>query len=377
MDDLSADIAIVGSGIIGLAHAYMASKKGLKVVLFERDEFAVGASVRNFGLVWPIGQEPLVGLDYALKSREHWLEVASKAGFWINQNGSLHVARHKDEWNVLQEFAEMYKESSLQIELLNEQLTVEKSLVIKSKDLKGSLWSRTECTVNPREAIRRIPFWLKEKYGVVLRYGNLVREISLPQIKTSVETWKVEKVLICSGADFQTLYPEVFEAQKFMKCRLQMMKATINGSNNEIGPSLCGGLTLRHYASFKKCRSLVNLNERFDIENPSFKKHGIHVLIAQNSDGDIILGDSHHYDKTPDPFNEVFVDNLILKYLQSFTDINSLTFLERWQGVYAKLEHSIFLRQEVERGVTIINGFGGAGMTLSFGVAEETIDKLL
>src|SRR5688572_28160179 len=94
MEDRSADIAIVGAGIAGLAHAYMALRKGYRVVLFERDQFAVGASVRNFGLVWPIGQEPGVGLDRALRAREHWLDVARQAGFWIHQNGSLHLAYH-------------------------------------------------------------------------------------------------------------------------------------------------------------------------------------------------------------------------------------------------------------------------------------------
>src|SRR5436190_5911510 len=89
--DRSADIAVVGAGIVGLAHAYMALRKGYKVVLFERDHFAVGASVRNFGLLWPIGQMPGKGLDRALRAKQHWTTVAEEAGIWINQNGSLHV----------------------------------------------------------------------------------------------------------------------------------------------------------------------------------------------------------------------------------------------------------------------------------------------
>lgn len=70
--DRSADIAIVGGGIVGLAHAYMALKKGYRVVMFERDEFSVGASLCNFGLIWGIGQKfvfflfPLLGLTVNL-----------------------------------------------------------------------------------------------------------------------------------------------------------------------------------------------------------------------------------------------------------------------------------------------------------------------
>ena len=43
--DRSADIAIVGAGMAGLAHAYMALRKGYKVVLFDRDQLALGASI--------------------------------------------------------------------------------------------------------------------------------------------------------------------------------------------------------------------------------------------------------------------------------------------------------------------------------------------
>src|SRR5688500_4003930 len=107
--DRSADIAIVGAGIVGLAHAYMALKKGFRVVLFELDHYAVGASIRNFGLLWPIGQQPGKGLDWAIKSRKIWKEISAETGIWQNQNGSLHLSYHDDEMEVLQEFLSVYR----------------------------------------------------------------------------------------------------------------------------------------------------------------------------------------------------------------------------------------------------------------------------
>ncbi len=50
------DDAIVGAGILGLAHAYHLSRLGRRVIVLERDVRAVGASVRNFGMLWPVGQ---------------------------------------------------------------------------------------------------------------------------------------------------------------------------------------------------------------------------------------------------------------------------------------------------------------------------------
>ncbi len=373
--DRSADIAVVGAGIVGLAHAYMALRKGYRVVLFERDEFAVGASVRNFGLVWPIGQEPGIGLNRALRARQHWIEVAEQAGFWINKNGSLHVAYHQDEWDVLKEFMELYKESEYQCSLLNSSDVLAKSPAVRNKNLYGGLWSETEGTVYAREAIRRIPLWLEEKYGLILKFGHVVKEISLPHIKTTRENWTVDKVFICNGADFETLYPEVFNKHPVSKCKLQMMKA-VSDKNINLGPTLCAGLTLRHYAAFAKCPSLQKLDVRYDSESLDYKDHGVHVLLAQNEAGEFIIGDSHHYSRTVEPFDSEQVNEVILNYLNSFVDLGNLKITERWHGVYPKVKGNIDLVVEVEKGVTIVNGLGGAGMSLSFGLAEDIIGEL-
>lgn len=375
----SADVAIVGAGIVGLAHALAALKKGLRVVLFEREQFAIGASVRNFGLLWPIGQEPGAGLRRALRSREIWSEVSGQAGIWLKPNGSLHLAYHDDEWEVLNEFAELYKGEPYDVTLLNPNQAVlhsMKSKSIKTNMLKGALWSTTEATVNPREAIRRIPLWLSEKYGLITRFGSVVTSIEMPNVKTATETWKVDKVFICSGADFETLYPQVYNEHKMMKCKLQMMKA-VTSRPFELGPSLCAGLTLRHYAAFRKCPSLGKVDARYDALLPDYKKEGIHVLVSQNNQGELIIGDSHHYGTTMEPFDSEKINNIILHYLQSFVDFDGLQVIERWNGIYPKTSDGGNLIVDIERDVKIVNGLGGAGMTLSFGLAEEIINESL
>ncbi|NJL14640.1 MAG: FAD-dependent oxidoreductase [Microscillaceae bacterium] len=119
-------IAIVGAGIVGLAQARAYARRGYEVTVFERSPAAVGASIRNFGMVWPIGQPAGPRLEMALQSRAIWKEVAAEAGFFCSQEGSLHLAYHEDEWQVLQEFWEAKHSKGYEMELLTPQATLQK-----------------------------------------------------------------------------------------------------------------------------------------------------------------------------------------------------------------------------------------------------------
>ena len=145
------DVAVVGGGIVGLANAWMAARKGHRVALFERDRVATGASIRNFGMVWPIGQPQGELFELALRSRSYWLELKLKAGVWANECGSLHLARHEDEEAVLQEFIESGYQSN-EVKLLNAAEVIAKSNGANPDGLRCAMWSPNEICVNPPEA---------------------------------------------------------------------------------------------------------------------------------------------------------------------------------------------------------------------------------
>ncbi|NJO76269.1 MAG: FAD-dependent oxidoreductase [Leptolyngbyaceae cyanobacterium RM1_406_9] len=131
--------AIAGAGIVGLAHALAAAKRGLKVVVFERNLYAVGASIRNFGMIWPVGQPAGILYERALRAREIWTEVAPQAGIALDPCGSLHLAYRADEMDVLQEFVETQGRDS--VRLLDAAEAAEKSPAVVTKGLLGALWS--------------------------------------------------------------------------------------------------------------------------------------------------------------------------------------------------------------------------------------------
>ena len=100
----SKSVGIVGAGIVGLAYATAAVDRGHRVTLFERDSAASSASVRNFGMLWPIGQALTPSYGTALRSLTRWRRIATETDLWLNPCGSLHVAHEDDERDVLQQF---------------------------------------------------------------------------------------------------------------------------------------------------------------------------------------------------------------------------------------------------------------------------------
>jgi FAD dependent oxidoreductase TIGR03364 len=369
-----ADVAIAGAGIVGLAHALAAAKQGLKVVVFERNPYAVGASIRNFGMIWPVGQPAGILYERALRAREIWTEVAPQAGIALDPCGSLHLAYRADEMDVLQEFVET--RSSDSVRLLDVAEAAEKSPAVVTKGLLGALWSATEMTVDPREAIRKLPAFLAEVYGVKFCFGQVVTAIAPPHFIAGETQWQADHILVCSGSDFETLYPSLYAASGITKVKLQMMRTAPQPNHWRLGASLCGGLTLTHYAAFSHCRSLAALKARIEAETPHFPQWGIHVMMSQNASGELVIGDSHEYGLNPEPFDREDINDYILNYLKGFAQVPSWAIAEKWHGVYAKLPGKTEFVAQPESGVTVVNALSGAGMTLSFGLAETVIDSI-
>ncbi len=367
------DIAIVGGGIIGLAHAVAAVEKGYSVQLFEQEEMAVGASVRNFGLVWPIGQPAGNLYDRTMKSREKWLEMSKKANFWALENGSFHLAYQDDEYAVLSEYHTKFGNRT---QLLSATEVLKKSPNVNPENLKGGLFSDTEVNVNPKRAIHSICNWLALQPKCTVNLGEKVLSVDGGLIITSKGTYHAEQVFICGGSDFQSLYPEVFNTSGLIKSKLQMMRSKSRNEQFILGPTLCGGLTLRHYASFAQCDSLEVYRNRITRESPEFDKWGIHVMVSQNEYNELVIGDSHEYALSFDPFDKSEINDHIINYMHTFLKSNNIDLLETWHGVYAKNPNGTEFVSQPEAKVKIITGFGGAGMTFSFGYALEEIAKL-
>jgi len=364
---------VIGAGIVGLATARALAIRGFRVTVFERNEYAVGASIRNFGMVWPIGQATGPLFERAMLSKSIWKQICLEAKIWHDEVGSLHIANSEDELAVMTEYVEMNR-AHRDCALLNPAQTLAKSDAINPLELKGGLWSGTEMIVEARVAIGKIAAYLEEKYHVTFHWNTAISQVEQTIVKSGSNTWQADEIFICSGADFETLYPALFSQQEITKCKLQMLRIVNQPDNWRIGPALCGSLSMIHYPGFHASPSLAKLRNRYEEEYSEYLKWGIHVMAAQNHTGEITIGDSHEYGLVHDPFDKDFINQMIIKYLKTFTNFKDNTIIQTWNGTYPKMKNGeTELIQQPESGVTIINGLGGNGMTLSFGLCEQII----
>ena len=367
------DVAIVGAGIIGLAHAYVAARSGRKVAVFERSPAATGASIRNFGMIWPIGQPVGPLRKTALRSREIWLEVLQEAKLPFLATGSLHVAYREDEAEVGREFSERAPALGYDCAWLSTQETVRQSRAVRAEGLFGALWSPTEMTVDPRQIVGGLPKFLKERYGVQFFFNTAVQRVETSRLDAEGQTWEADAIIVASGDDFQTLFPDYFRQSGITRCKLQMMRTVPQPQGWALGPSLAFGLTFKHYATFHICASLQALKERIARETPEFEKWAIHVMVSQTARGELTIGDSHEYGLAVDIFDKPEVSRLIFDYARQYLRVPTLEIGENWHGVYAKHPEHAYVSLTPIEGVRLIVVTSGLGMTMSFGIAEQTL----
>jgi D-hydroxyproline dehydrogenase subunit beta len=370
------DVAVVGAGIVGLAHAYLAARSGRSVAVFERNPAALGASVRNFGMIRPIGQ-PAGGLyELALRSREIWLEVLQQAKLPYLQTGLLHAAYREDEAAVGKEFSEKAPALGYECSWLAPEQTLARTQAIRSEGLLGALWSPTELTVDPRQIIRGLPQFLSKRYGAQFYFNTAVQRVENSILYTADQRCEADLIIVAGGDDFQTLFPECFRDSGLTRCKLQMMRTVPQPQGWQLGPMLAFGLTFRHYPAFQVCSTLPALQERIARETPELEQWGIHVMVSQSALNELTIGDSHEYELAVNIFDNPPVNRLILDYAKAYVRVPTLQIAEQWHGVYAKHPELPYLRLTPAKGVRVLTVTRGIGMTMAFGLAERTFGEM-
>lgn len=183
---------VIGAGIVGLATARALAVKGYKVTVIERNTKAVGASIRNFGMVWPVGQPTGKLYERAMRSRAIWKAIADASDIWYDECGSMHLAYHEDEWTALNELQDAFKNAGRSSTLVTPEAIQSKYQYINNNNLIGGLYSPAEMIVNPRKAIPAVALFLAEKYRVEFVWEVAISSIQGNKVFMVINTqWQI------------------------------------------------------------------------------------------------------------------------------------------------------------------------------------------
>ena len=157
----SANVAIIGAGVVGLALAYELSRGGLRVVVVERDRVGAGASGVAAGMLAPASEaatEDEALLDLALQSCALYpefvqsVEEISGMNCQYRTEGTLLIALHRDHVEELEHLARRQAILGLTTRWLSarEVLELEPSLTAR---VTGGLLAEGDRQVNPRALV--------------------------------------------------------------------------------------------------------------------------------------------------------------------------------------------------------------------------------
>ena len=372
---MTKSVNIIGSGILGMAFARAFAVKGYTVNVFERSEKPTGSSIRNFGMVWPIGQHKNDLLNRAMRTRELWKEVCDDAKIWYKETGSLQLLCNPVEISMGQEFYDEEKAARPDLEFYT--LSQVQSMVpfINKQFVRGALFSPTEIIIEARTAIREIPDYLQRKYNVNFHFNTTIVQCEGNTLTCNFGTkHQGDITILASGYETQLLFPDIFNAAPIIISSLNMLRSH---PISDTIPALCAGLSFLHYPSYTVCKSLNEYKTFCENEFPLQLKNGVHLLVSQNPNGQLTIGDSHHYGMHHDPFQSDTVDQSILDYMKRIIQPIHFGIAQRWTGQYLKLTNGKSeWFEEIQPSVFIANGPGCAGMTLGWGMAEECVELI-
>lgn len=376
------DLVVIGAGILGTFHCYHALLKRKSVLLLEKNQFPIDATVRNFGQVVPSGM-PASWFPFGRRALEVYHDIQREFDISLRNNGSVYIASDPDEQQLLHELKDEMNRRAYSAELLTPADCRKKWPALNSQYCREGLFFPREVSVEPNLMVHALHDYLKGKFeSFTYRPSTTVVGCSPSGHHAIVTThdgqlFSAEKVVICNGGEFKLLFAEQFRRSGIQVSKLQMLR-TKPMPGVELDGNILTGLTIRRYESFQECPSFAAIKtpERL----VPLEKLGIHILFKKAIDHSIIIGDSHEYadvntyDQLGFTLNQD-INERMLDEAARVVDFDVRAIASSWAGFYPQHPDGIF-ELDLEDCIHIRTAIGGKGMTTGAGYSEASIHTI-
>lgn len=145
----SADVVIIGGGIIGVMTAWELARKGLRAVIVEKGRVAGEQSSRNWGWIRAQGRDP-AELPIMMEGRGIWRDLLPEldADIGLQQTGTLYLAAKQAEIAGYEDWMPHAKANGLDSEILTS-VQVAAKLPASAVTWAGALWTPSDMRAEP------------------------------------------------------------------------------------------------------------------------------------------------------------------------------------------------------------------------------------
>ena len=364
-------VVVVGGGILGTMHAYFAVARGAEVVQLDRDQVPMGASVRNFGLVWVSGREDGREVDLALRARDLWEQISLDVpDIGFRANGSFTLLSNEEEIEVARRALACPSAEARGFSLMDRGEVVARNPAVRGEFLAG-LHCERDAAVESRVALIALRHAMNRTGRYTFHAGREMvglRDGAVIDHRGIVHAG--DRVFVCVGASLSGFARELLENEPVRNVRLQM--AETEPLADTMTTSIANADSFRYYPKFR-----ADALELLPDQNATATHYAIQLLCQQRCHGGLTIGDTHE-NELPGVFD--FSDrpmDLIVAAARHLLGSSLPRIERRWTGVYHQIDPArsdeIYLCRNVVTDVTLVTGAGGRGMTLAPAIAEESL----
>ena len=211
----TADVIIIGSGVIGCAAAYYLAKKGTSVIVLDKDEnIGNGGSARNGGGVRQSGRDPreLPLAMYAVNNL--WPNLSEELGVNVeyHKEGNLRLGKTEHHLEILQGLTDRATACGLEVRMIDgaEVRAINPYL---SEEVIGASWCATDGHANP--LMTTLGYYrAARRLGVQFYTGEEVTELQTVKGKARIvitrkNVFEGEKIIVAAGYESRWILESV------------------------------------------------------------------------------------------------------------------------------------------------------------------------
>ena len=349
----TADVAIVGGGVIGCSIAYYLAKRGIKSIVFEQHHLASGASGATAGLItplWHVDHTHDALFEMGLRSLNVYpglaadlAESGSDPGLW--QCGVLKVAVAQEEVETLKDDFAWQGELGLGVTWLDADEVFEREPEL-SRETLGGVFSPHEGHITGQRLVDSL-IHVATQRGATLLEGEEVTGLKtdgrrVTGVRTAKDVFHAEHTVLATG-------PWTGAADRWIDRSIPVRP-------------IKGQRALLQKAGFL----------------PKSVVHSFRGTVVPQTDGTILVGATRHEDEFDQEVTAGAIMSILSNAVSILPTLKDARFVEARAGVRPGSPDDVPIIGPIPgwEGLSVASGHDGTGVMLAPGTAELVADYI-